>query len=186
MEFALWLNKPTKCGYNNNGRHPSYVEEENPNYLTLSRYLNGFGPLQIGGVESELEYPTIQYTGFRGCIRNIYDNGDMYDLYSPPKEVNAPRGCELAGPCPDCNDHGYCEPKWNVPSICVCDLGFSGINCNGSKCSNHVTFFCLANTVLCYATLLCAMLVLLLIGAMHAVSGSFSLSLFVVMPMVLI
>lgn len=97
------------------------------------RYLNGFGPLQIGGVENALENAKINYAGFKGCIRNIKDNDLMYDLLNPLKERNTELGCKLENNlCPDCNDHGYCEPLW-TNSICVCDLGYSGPNCNSSK-----------------------------------------------------
>ena len=101
--------------------------------LLIFRYLNGFGPLQIGGTENELKYPSIPYQKFEGCIRNIKDNGKMYDLANPLKIVNAPVGCQLANKCPDCNGKGYCEPLWNRPSICVCNLGYSGTYCNASK-----------------------------------------------------
>ena len=43
-----------------------------------------------------LEYPSseyVQYTHFRGCIRKIYDNLEMYDLGYPLKVVDAPVGC---------------------------------------------------------------------------------------------
>ena len=97
------------------------------------RYLNGFGPLQIGGVENALENAKINYAGFKGCIRNIKDNEVMYDLLNPLKERNTELGCNLENNlCPDCNDHGYCEPLW-TNSICVCDLGYNGPNCNSSK-----------------------------------------------------
>ena len=77
----------------------------------------------------------LQYTGFTGCIRDIYDNGDMYDLNDPVKVENAPKGCELARPCADCpKDRGYCEPRWNEESICVCDMGYTGSSCSDSKC----------------------------------------------------
>lgn len=94
--------------------------------------MNGFGPLQIGGVENSLNDPEINFSGFKGCIREIYDNGVMYDLLNPLKQVNTELGCRLNNPCPNCNGQGYCEPLWDR-SICVCDLGFTGPNCNASK-----------------------------------------------------
>lgn len=102
-------------------------------FLLNHSYLNGFGPLQIGGVENTLNDANINYGGFEGCIRNIYDNHVMYDLENPLLEKNTELGCKLENnPCPDCNDNGYCEPLW-TNSICVCDLGYSGPNCNSSK-----------------------------------------------------
>ena len=106
------------------------------------RYLNGFGPLQIGGVENTLNDANINFKGFEGCIRDVYDNHKMYDLLNPLLEKNTELGCKLDNnACPDCNDHGYCEPLW-TNSICVCDLGYTGPNCNSSKrCSNCYTAF---------------------------------------------
>ena len=96
--------------------------------------MDGFGPLQIGGVsDSDLEYPKIPYNGFKGCIRNIKDNSVMYDLEKPLLVNNAPKGCKLAKPCPDCKGKGYCEPLMARDSICVCNLGHSGKTCDGSK-----------------------------------------------------
>ena len=98
-------------------------------------YLNGFGPLQIGGVQTALTslFPKISFGGFRGCIRDITDNGLTYDLLNPLLQVNTELGCKLDNnACPDCSGHGYCEPLW-TNSICVCDLGYTGLNCNQSK-----------------------------------------------------
>ena len=79
------------------------------------------------------DYPDINFGGFEGCIRDIVDNNQMYDLFNPLYEKNTELGCKLANnPCPDCNGQGYCEPLW-TNSICVCDLGFTGPNCNSSK-----------------------------------------------------
>ena len=98
-------------------------------------YLNGFGPLQIGGVQTALTdlFPKISFGGFKGCIRDITDNGLTYDLLNPLLQVNTELGCKLDNnACPDCSGHGYCEPLW-TNSICVCDLGYTGPNCNQSK-----------------------------------------------------
>ena len=102
-------------------------------FVSTHSYLNGFGPLQIGGVETKLDNPKINYGGFIGCIRRVTDDIKMYDLENPLKEVNTKLGCKLDNnACPDCNDHGYCEPLW-YKSICVCDLGYTGVDCSASK-----------------------------------------------------
>ena len=104
-------------------------------FSCLCSYLNGFGPLQIGGVQNTLSslFPKISFGGFRGCIRDITDNGLTYDLLNPLLQVNTELGCKLENnACPDCSGHGYCEPLW-TNSICVCDLGYLGPNCNQSK-----------------------------------------------------
>lgn len=98
-------------------------------------YLNGFGPLQIGGVENAINDLKINFTRFKGCIRNIYDDGKMYDLFNPLKEINTELGCRLNNPCPNCNGRGYCEPFWAY-AICVCDLGFGGANCDKRTSAN--------------------------------------------------
>ena len=104
-------------------------------FFFFGSYLNGFGPLQIGGVQTALSslFPKISFGGFRGCIRDITDNGLTYDLLNPLLQVNTELGCKLDNnACPDCSGHGYCEPLW-TNSICVCDLGYTGPNCNQSK-----------------------------------------------------
>ena len=104
-------------------------------FFFFCSYLNGFGPLQIGGVQTALTslFPKISFGGFRGCIRDITDNGLTYDLLNPLLQVNTELGCKLDNnACPDCSGHGYCEPLW-TNSICVCDLGYTGPNCNQSK-----------------------------------------------------
>ncbi|EDO48968.1 predicted protein [Nematostella vectensis] len=92
--------------------------------------LNGVWPLQVGGVSNtELSYPSLVYTGFVGCIRNLVDFGDMYDLDKPLVQVNSAKGCELAMRCPPCGSDSYCEPQINRASYCVCNLGKTGFEC---------------------------------------------------------
>lgn len=105
---------------------------KNQTIITTSSYLNGFGPLQIGGVDTDISWLGVPTKGFSGCIRRIIDHETMYDLENPLKVVNAPKGCQPAAACPNCNSHGYCEPGLKS-SFCVCDLGYSGTNCNGRK-----------------------------------------------------
>ena len=50
-----------------------YLHFENSIYhsfllLSIHSYLNGFGPLQIGGVENSISDMKINFTGFSGCI----------------------------------------------------------------------------------------------------------------------
>nr|QDE55751.1 cadherin 1 [Nematostella vectensis] len=100
--------------------------------LGRSVFLDGFGPLQIGGVSNpNMDFPDIPYTGFKGCVRNIKDNHNLYDLKNPLKVVNAPEGCQLASACPECKNDGYCEPLMARDSICVCNPGYSGKHCDG-------------------------------------------------------
>ena len=59
----------------------------------------------------------------------------MYDLKTPLKVVNSPEGCSKARGCPNCTIHGYCEPYLTKESVCVCDVGYLGPNCQNSKFS---------------------------------------------------
>ena len=87
-----------------------------------------------------LKHPELQYNGFSGCIRKITDNGKMYDLKNPLKDVNTKLGCTMARSCPSCGDSGYCEPQWNKDSVCVCNVGYSGTPCGPSKKRISSTF----------------------------------------------
>ena len=108
------------------------------------RYLNGLGPIQVGGIENmPLEYPSSEYVlykSFRGCIRKIRENLEMYDLGYPLKVVNAPVGCTLMAKCPSCKNGGYCYPGFSR-SICTCPMGFIGDDCSGSKSRVNVQFW---------------------------------------------
>lgn len=59
----------------------------------------------------------------------------MYDLKTPLKVINSPEGCSKARECPDCENHGYCEPYQKKDSVCVCDVGYFDTNCQKSKFS---------------------------------------------------
>jgi hypothetical protein len=102
----------------------------------LLRFLNGLGPVQIGGIQNmPLEYPPskyIVYKYFDGCIRKVMENLEMYDLSYPIKVVNAPRGCTVMAPCPSCLNGGYCIPGF-ARSVCSCPAGYVGDDCSGSK-----------------------------------------------------
>jgi len=84
----------------------------------LIRFINGIYPLQVGGVRDyTLGFPnqnlnnrTYRFLPFKGCIRNIVDNGRMYDLRFPLLSYNSETGCSLfAGMfCPPCL-YGVCD-----------------------------------------------------------------------------
>ena len=68
-----------------------------------------------------------------GCIRNIIDNGNMYDLNKPLAQSNSGLGCpDLEIDCPPCY-HGYCDTSKNEFK-CVCDFGWYGDQCSTRKC----------------------------------------------------
>ena len=103
--------------------------------IFLYRYLNGLGPMQIGGIQDmPLKYPpsnAIVYKFFDGCIREVKENLEMYDMAYPLKNVNAPAGCKVMADCPKCLNGGYCVPGF-ARSVCSCPSGYVGDDCSGS------------------------------------------------------
>ena len=87
-----------------------------------------------------LEYPSnefIEYTYFRGCVRKLTENLQMYDFNYPVKVVRAPIGCTIMAPCPDCKNGGYCSPGF-ARSVCTCTMGYVGDDCTGRKQSSSL------------------------------------------------
>ncbi|XP_049790107.1 neural-cadherin-like [Schistocerca nitens] len=104
----------------------------------FNEYLNVNTPLQIGGLHIELFQPQ-QYnwnymptlTGFSGCIRNVFYNGQIYDLYDPALSENSRKGCPMTEDlCStiDCGTHGTCNGDTSNVH-CVCDAGWTGHSC---------------------------------------------------------
>ncbi|CAB3408176.1 unnamed protein product [Caenorhabditis bovis] len=106
--------------------------------------LNIVTPLQIGGLAplSGQDYPpSVPRAGLNGCIRNLYVNGDQYDLATPAFEANSERGCRLWGTTCDSNSvdslnhcvHGDCyadvQGSAAMVAKCVCDPGWGGSRC---------------------------------------------------------
>ncbi|CAD6190830.1 unnamed protein product [Caenorhabditis auriculariae] len=107
--------------------------------------LNIVTPVQIGGLAplSGQEYPlTVPKNGLNGCVRNLYVNGDQYDLATPAFESNSERGCRLWGSTCDSNSveslqhcvHGDCfadvQGSTAMVAKCVCDPGWGGARCD--------------------------------------------------------
>ncbi|CAI4221235.1 unnamed protein product [Auanema sp. JU1783] len=108
--------------------------------------LNIVAPAQLGGLApltSGQQYPpTVPKKGLNGCVRNLYVNGDQYDLATPAYEKNSETGCKLWGSACDSNSvdtvsfcvHGDCYANApgdspNVPK-CICDPGWGGPRCD--------------------------------------------------------
>ena len=93
--------------------------------------------MQIGGIENmPLDYPPSDFIVskyFKGCIRKVTENLEMYDLAYPLKVVNASAGCTIMASCPTCLNGGYCYPGF-ARSVCTCPAGFVGDDCSESKC----------------------------------------------------
>ncbi len=87
-------------------------------------------PLQLGGIKrKDLKYPPLTTKdSFAGCLRNVYDNGIMYDLSKAVEERDIGLTCPFFAACPTCY-HGVCKMTVK-PFICVCDFGWTGALCN--------------------------------------------------------
>ncbi len=90
-------------------------------------------PLQLGGIKrKDLLYPPLtKKDSFAGCLRNVYDNGIMYDLSKSIEERDIGSECPFFAKCPTCY-HGYCRTTF-VPFVCICDFGWTGPLCNERK-----------------------------------------------------
>ncbi|CAI5439269.1 unnamed protein product [Caenorhabditis angaria] len=106
--------------------------------------LNIVTPVQIGGLAplSGQDYPnSVPRTGLNGCVRNLYVNGDQYDLATPAYEQNSEKGCRLWGSACDSNSidslnhcvHGDCfadiQGSTAMVAKCICDPGWGGSRC---------------------------------------------------------
>ena len=88
--------------------------------------------MQIGGFRNYLKYPLTPFGNFKGCIRNIIDNGMMYDLKFPLLEANSGLGCPaIETICPVCVN-GYCDMT-KFPHVCSCYFGWTGLTCSSRK-----------------------------------------------------
>ncbi|CAH2285593.1 neural-cadherin-like [Pelobates cultripes] len=116
-----------------NNRSSCEISGETPG---SKRFLNVYQPLQLGGVRNTRPtlHPSIHFTSFTGCIRNLYVDSKVYDLQQPAESLNSAPGCpvtdelcKVAG-SPLCGGHGYCTN--DITSVrCDCHPGYSGLNC---------------------------------------------------------
>ncbi|XP_071824162.1 neural-cadherin-like isoform X3 [Apostichopus japonicus] len=95
-------------------------------------------PLQLGGVNPNLEYPQTlgldSVDGFNGCIRNVDQDSTLYDLYdvdeassgSQPGCPDADKHCDaLRPPC----INGVCDADFSG-AVCICNPGWFGDGCD--------------------------------------------------------
>ena len=90
----------------------------------------------IGGLPSVGATYRIPRTDFIGCIRNIYIDHNLLDLYNPLKQNSTRPGCPVIGKfCSSnpCANGGKCYDGIGGFK-CVCQDGFVG-----KKCENDVT-----------------------------------------------
>ncbi|XP_056378995.1 neural-cadherin-like [Hyla sarda] len=103
------------------------------------RFLNVYQPLQLGGVKIFPSgiHPSIHFTGFTGCIRNLQVDSKVFDLEQPLDSVNSAAGCStLDDGCrgtglPPCGGRGFCISEWNSAK-CECHPGFFGEHCESA------------------------------------------------------
>ncbi|XP_060644294.2 neural-cadherin-like [Anolis sagrei] len=101
------------------------------------RYLNMNQVLQLGGVKESMPYPypQLQQKHFKGCIRNLILDTQLYDLESPAESLNSSPGCALTdGTCEKrgsspCGPHGRCHGEWGS-FTCHCLPGYYGSKCD--------------------------------------------------------
>uniref|UniRef100_A0A0M3K3B8 Cadherin-related hmr-1 (inferred by orthology to a C. elegans protein) n=1 Tax=Anisakis simplex TaxID=6269 RepID=A0A0M3K3B8_ANISI len=108
--------------------------------------LNINTPLQVGGLaplSGNERYPaaaTSRVQSFKGCMRNLFINGEQYDL-GVPDYVNSQHsqmGCDLNEAVCDVNSiqGGYCEHGECIADAvspvpkCACDPGWGGDRCD--------------------------------------------------------
>ena len=110
------------------------------------RFINGIYPLQVGGVRNyTLGYPNRALDNrahrlmpFKGCIRNIIDNGKMYDLRFPLLSFKTEIGCSHFAEmfCPPCFN-GVCDMSTLNMVLksyaCQCHHGWTGVYCDQRK-----------------------------------------------------
>lgn len=104
--------------------------------LLFFRFLNLNGPLQLGGVSTtNLLYPELTVTSYKGCLRNVISQGRHYDLKTPVHRNGTKEGCPMVDQhCKNhqCDSLSKCVPSWTGYS-CSCPFGLTGDTCGRSK-----------------------------------------------------
>ncbi|XP_077577604.1 neural-cadherin [Stigmatopora nigra] len=97
------------------------------------RFLNVHQPLQLGGVKPTNHGP--RYPGFRGCLRNLQVDTQVYDLERAGESRDSRPGCTatdgacVTGAGPSCGVHASCLADWGAFS-CECHPGRAGHKCD--------------------------------------------------------
>lgn len=99
------------------------------------RFLNVNGPLQLGGISKrDLMYPSLNNKDYTGCIRNVINDGVLYDLSNPSESEGSKEGCPVMDKhCEQasCSD-GACVSSWTGYK-CECPMGKHGDTCRKRK-----------------------------------------------------
>ncbi|XP_057689572.1 neural-cadherin isoform X2 [Corythoichthys intestinalis] len=97
------------------------------------RFLNVYQPLQLGGVKRTS--PQTRYPSFKGCVRNLVVDTQVYDLEHPGESEDSDPGCAATdGVCvtaagPSCGARASCLADWGAFS-CECHPGHAGHKCD--------------------------------------------------------
>lgn len=122
--------------FNNSGCHVKSLIHP------FNEYLNVNTPLQLGGLNIHPIDPSAYHwdfvpigKSFNGCIKNVFYNGQMYDLAEPAllknSEAGCPGGeilCKTIESINSCEKHGFCVSNLNE-AWCECKPGWTGLNC---------------------------------------------------------
>lgn len=116
--------------------------------LFINRYISGSTPVQLGGLYIDayiVQNKNLRVSSYQGCIRNLKINGELQDLDNPLRESRTNPYCSSNTKCPNtCNNNGQCVTSWSR-SICECNLGYTGQNCEISKLKIKLTCFFICN-----------------------------------------
>ncbi|XP_006823457.1 neural-cadherin-like [Saccoglossus kowalevskii] len=110
------------------------------------KFLNVNTPLQVGGLDrsSDFSYDHFDYfdlpalrsvsPDFDGCIKNIIQDGKVYDLATPARESNSGPGCIHTDQNCFIGDKYVCSYGTCIAEVdsyfCICDPGWGGLNCD--------------------------------------------------------
>lgn len=110
--------------------------------LFFGRFLNVNTPLQLGGVDTSSDFkypPELSFVGgFVGCLRNVDQDGKIYNLEKTGRSKNTEPGCKITdGNCNGANGLPICKNGTCVANLreayCICDPGFVGEFCEMGK-----------------------------------------------------
>lgn len=123
---------------------------ECPIFYVSLRLLTSNRPLQLGGVDpsSSWNYPSAvpSTSTFSCCIRNLIQDGKLYDMEVTYNSVGSESGCTSTdGNCVDSGGEALCVNGTCVASTdsayCVCNPGWTGARCNQGEKRVQQTFY---------------------------------------------
>uniref|UniRef100_A0A8C5WCG8 Neural-cadherin-like n=1 Tax=Leptobrachium leishanense TaxID=445787 RepID=A0A8C5WCG8_9ANUR len=99
--------------------------------LQERRFWNPHPVLQLGGVKAPTShsYPLLKHKNFKGCLRNVILNKQMYDLGAPIEAGNSSPGCSRKQESCGSSGSSLCE----APARCTRELASSGCDCSDAN-----------------------------------------------------